>query len=401
MEAVWLLAGLAIGGFSVWLLMRANSDTLSDRFAALSADALRANNASFLELARETFERERAGADAALRSRTEDVERLVEPVRESLDKFADQVRCLELARTEAYTSLREQVRGLSDAQERLQRETGVLARALRSSNARGRWGELQLRRVVEAAGMVAHCDFTEQVRVGTATGTLTPDVVVHLPGDRNVVVDAKAPLQAFLEAAEIDVASHADDDRRDALLAEHARQTRAHALRLAEKSYWQQFERSPDFVVMFLPGEAFLSAALEQQPGLIEEVASRNVVLATPTTLIALLRTIAGGWREEAIAEHAERVAALGAQLHDRLCTMVGHMEKLRRGLCGAVEAYNQAVGSFEGRVLVAARRFTELGVTTSADLIETGPLDITPRVLRAVDATDLPESPPPKHAAV
>ena len=336
---------------------------LVGEFAELSAKALQQNNAQFLELAAARLKESQQAATGDLDQRRQAIEQLLTPLREQLGKYEQGLRLLELERQRAYTGLTEQVRHLSESQDRLQTETRNLVTALRSPATRGRWGELQLRRVVEMAGMLEHCDFDEQVTASTEDGRLRPDMVVHLPGSRSVVVDAKVPLQAFLDANEA-----TDEPTRRMHLASHARQLRTHVDALSKKAYWQQFERSPEFVVAFVPGDPLLAAAFEHDPALLEHAMASHVVLATPTNLIALLRTVAASWQQEALADNAREVQQMARELYKRLSTFGEHLAKTGKGLAGAVEAYNKAVGSLERSVLPQARRFQELGVVGGGD---------------------------------
>ncbi|KPF86808.1 DNA polymerase V [alpha proteobacterium AAP38] len=350
---------------------------LADAFKALSADALSANNREFLTLAQAQFDRFGEVAKGDLEKRSAAIDALVTPIREHLSKFGEAVHGIEQARIGAYTELKTQVAHLMESQGQLRAETGNLVKALRSPATRGRWGEIQLKRVVEMAGMLDHCDFHEQASVNNADGNrLRPDLIVRLPGGKSIVVDAKAPLEAFLDA------THAgDDEARSAHLSRHARHIRDHMKALGEKRYWAQFDPAPEFVVLFLPGESFFSAALEQDPALIEAGIDQSVIPATPTTLIALLRAVSYGWRQEALARNAQAISQLGRELHERLSTMADHMAKVGKGLGGAVNSYNAAVASLETRVMVTARRFKELKATAGGDLPELLQLDQVPRL--------------------
>jgi DNA recombination protein RmuC len=364
------------------LLMTAEA-RLGDTFRALAADALAANTRGFMAIASERLRAERTQTDAALEARQRAIEGLVGPVRESLDKVDSKIQALEKERGQAYGQLMEQVRGLASAHERLQVETGSLARALRSPAVRGRWGEMQLRRVVELAGMVEHCDFAQQMTlVGQDNERrLRPDLVVRLPGGRHVVVDAKVPLEGYLQAME----AASETDRR-ARLKEHGAQVRAHLLKLSGKAYWSELPMTPEFVVMFLPGESIFGAAVEDSPTLMEEGVGRRVLLATPTTLIALLQTVHFGWRQERLAENAEKVSEQGRILHERVATLLEHWARLGTSLARATEHFNAAAASLEGRVIPAARRLEELGANGKKELPELPHLDLRPRLRAAGD---------------
>jgi len=355
--------------------------SLKDEFKALSADALSATSRSFLELANENLEKIHERAQGDLDARRKAVDTLVQPIVESLVKVDGKLGEIELKRERAYSALNEQLRGLVETHlPMLHAETAKLVQSLRQPAARGRWGEMQLRRVVEMAGMLEHCDFLEQQWGEGEDGRTRPDLVVKLPGGRQIVVDSKAPLTAYLDAHDA-----ADDAARAAHLKRHAQLVRSHMTALGRKAYWETFSPSPELVVMFLPGEMLYSAALQSDPELIEAGANERVLIATPTTLIALLRAVALGWREEALARNAEEVAELGKQLYERIGKLASHWTDVGSKLEKTVAAYNASVGTLEGRVLVTARRFKELGVATEGGEIEAPePVDTVPRALQA-----------------
>ena len=379
------LAGTAEREASDRALIERSQHELRAVFEQLANETLRNNGEIFLQLARESFGREQTEAQGALQARETAISQLLAPIHTALQKTEQQVAALERERREAFTTLRTQIESLAGGQQQLSRETRNLVTALRRPEVRGRWGEITLRRVVELAGMVDRCDFTEQVQVDSADGALRPDMIVHMPEGRDLVVDAKAPLDAYLEA--IDAAT--EEQRLDALR-RHAAQVEARVRALAGKAYWQQFARSPEFAVLFLPGDQFLSAALAQNPALLDSALERSVIIATPSTLIALLKSVAYGWRQADVAANAVLIRDLGQELYRRLSTFSGHLDKLGNRLTGAVDSYNSAVGSLERSVLPQARRFTELGVTTDDTLPSLDPLD---RLARKPAITELPEA--------
>jgi DNA recombination protein RmuC len=353
---------------------------------AMAREALHANNQLFLQLAREVFGREQSEAQGALKEREAAIAQLVLPLRASLERTEAQVLSLERERREAFATLRTQIETLSGGQAQLSRETRNLATALRRPEVRGRWGELSLRRIVELAGLTEHCDFTEQQRVTTQDGVLRPDLVVHMPEERDLVIDAKTPLDAYLAALEA-----ASEEERALALKRHAQQVEARVRELASKNYWSQFERSPEFAVLFLPGDQFLSAALGERPELLESALGQRVIISTPSTLIALLKTVAYGWRQSEVTHNAAVIRDLGKELYQRLSTFEGHLARIGQRLNSAVEAYNSAAGSLERYVNPQARRFTELGVTTDAPLPALEQVTQLPRKIEAPDQAGPP----------
>ena len=351
-------------------LLEQSEMRLRAAFDSLAGETLRTNSELFLRLAREALGRDQVVAHGALKEREQAIAQLVEPLRAALERTEAQVQALERERRDAFTTLRTQIETLAGGQAQLQRETRNLVTALRRPEVRGRWGELTLRRLVELAGLSEHCDFTEQLQVVGEEGALRPDLVVHMPDARDLVIDAKTPLDAYLASLEAPT-----DEERQQALKRHAQQVETRVRELASKSYWTQFERSPEFAVLFLPGDQFLSAALAERPELLETALGQSVIIATPSTLIALLKAVAYGWRQSAVARNAALIRDLGQELYRRLGTFNGHLGRMGQRLGSAVEAYNAAVGSLERQVLPQARRFSELGVTADAPLAELEPI--------------------------
>ncbi len=364
-------------------------DDLSRTFEALSARALAHNNKEFLRLARENLEKLQQQAGAELEKKEKAIEHLVQPIRAALEKTEQQIRNIEKERKEAYGALTQHLQTMAQTQANLQAQTQNLVQALRRPEVRGQWGELTLKRLAELAGMVEHCDFFEQETVQTEEGLQRPDMIVRLPDSREIVVDVKTPLDAYLSAIEA-----SDDTEREAQLVRHARNVRQRVNELASKAYWSQFPDAPDFVVLFIPGDQFLAAALDQDHELLEEALRQQVILATPTSFVALLRAVAFGWRQEQLAQNAEKIREVGEELYRRLLTFTGHLEKLGRSLDTSVKHYNKAVGSFDSRVLPGAQKFTEMGIEASKKLegleqVETGPRTPADREDNGDDAED------------
>ncbi len=363
------------------------ADELSEKFKALSRDALNDNSQSFLQLANSTLAKFQATAKGDLELRQSAIDQLVKPLKESLEKVDLKIGELEKTRAGAYSELREQVKALATSQVQLQAETGNLVNALRAPHVRGRWGEIQLRRVVELAGMLQYCDFVEQATVATEDGRIRPDVIVKLPGNRTIVIDAKVPFDAFYESI-----STKDEEIRGARLRDHARLVRTHIGALSKKSYWESVQPTPEFVLLFLPGETFYSAALEIDPKLIEDGVGQGVIIATPTTLIALLKAVSYGWRQEQMATNANEVSRLGKDLYDRLRTFTSYFADIGKGLDRALDSYNKGVGSLEARVLVTARKFKERGAIAGEEIEILEPVDKSARALSLDEGGLFPE---------
>jgi DNA recombination protein RmuC len=403
------LLALCLGALITWLIMRTRIATLEatraaeqaavreqrallegaeaklrDAFGALSAQALAANNQAFLELARTSLGEAHQAARTDLDARQLAIDAMLKPLQDGLVRVDETLQKVNVDRAESHGALQENLRLMLLGQQQLTGETAQLVRALRAPQVRGQWGELQLRRVVELAGMIAHCDFVEQESVGTSEGLLRPDLVVRLPGDKVIVVDAKAPLAAYLDANDA-----LDDAARGAALDRHAKQVREHITQLSAKNYAAQFTAAPDFVILFLPGEAFFSAACQRDPSLIEFAVGRGVIPASPTTLITVLKAVAYGWQQERVAANAEQIRDLGIELHGRMRVVAEHLDKVRRGLEAAVGGYNQAVGSLESRVLPTVRRFRDLGAGEGGELLPLAPVESAPRLAAAPELVE------------
>ncbi len=378
------LATLEAGGALHAVELERTRERLQTAFGELARETLHQSNEAFLQLARERLGGQQNEAVLALREREAAIDALVKPIRESLEKSEAQIKSLERDRIEAFATIKSQMETIAASQGLLSRETRNLVTALRRPDVRGQWGEMTLRRVVELAGMTDHVDFTEQAHVGTEAGAIRPDMIVHMPERRDIVVDVKTPLDAYLSAAETD-----DDDERRTQLRRHAQLVGARVRELAAKRYWAQFERSPDFVVLFLPGDQFLSAALQENPGLIDEALRQNVMLATPTSLAALLKAVAYGWKQSVLADNAAEVRRLGEELYKRFTVFAEHMGRLGKALDAGVESFNKAVGSLEQQILPAARRFPELGLRINRDLPEIEPVASLARTPRGAAADD------------
>jgi DNA recombination protein RmuC len=354
---------------------------MTDTFNALSSAALKSSSEDFLRLASESLGKVVTDTKGRLGEHQAAMDGMIKPLYETLKRYEEQIKTMEEGRHKAYGSLEEQLRSMASTQENLQKETSNLVTALRKPQVRGRWGEMQLRRVAELSGMSIHCDFTEQQSVDTEKGKIRPDMIVHLPMDREIVVDSKVSLEAYL-----DTVNAATEDEKRSRMEKHAQQVRTHMNKLASKEYWSQFKQSPEFVVLFIPGESFLGAAVEVDSSLIEDGIEKRVIIATPTTFIALLRAIAYGWRQEQVTKNAQEISDLGRQLYERMVTLVQHFENVGKSLEKAIGSYNRAVGSMESRVLPSVRKFKELGVTGSEEIPVLEKVDQMPRNLSLLD---------------
>jgi DNA recombination protein RmuC len=379
---VVLGAGLAIGyalaatRYAAYKAKAEAGGDLENTFKALASDVLKGNNQAFLELATQNLGRFQSEAKGELDKKQQAFAELIKPINEALKKTEEQIREIEKERKESFGGITAQLKQMSQGQQQLETETRNLVNALRRPEVRGRWGEMTLKRLAELAGMVDRCDFQEQVHTNTEDGALRPDMIIRLPDDRELVVDAKTSLDSYIAAIEAP-----DAQSRDAHLASHARKVRERIKELAGKHYWDQFKRSPDFVILFIPGDQFLSAALDREPNLIEEALRQKVMLATPTSFVALLKAVAYGWRQVALAENAEHIREHAETLHQRIATFAEHMERVGGALENSVQHFNNAVGSLERQVLPAARRFVELGVHPKKDMPELEPVETAVRL--------------------
>ncbi len=364
-----------------------NQEQLNQLIGDLSSRALQHNSESFLKLARESLAKHHTQSEGELKQRQQAIDALLQPIRTTLEKSEKQLREIEKERKEQYGALTHHLESITLTQQQLQQETRNLVQALRRPEVRGQWGELTLKRLAELAGMVEHADFHEQQQTDGESGTLRPDMVIHLPDQRAIIVDAKTPLDAYINATEAE-----SDELRDQELERHTRNVRKRVKELAAKSYWSQFEESPDFVVLFIPGDQFLSSALERDHTLLEDALKEKVILATPTSLVALLRAVAFGWKQQEVAKNAETIREVGVQLYDRLATFSNHLAKVGKNLEGGVDAFNRAVGSLERTVLPSARRFTEMGIHPKKELNEPAPVEKLARTPKKQDNDETPE---------
>jgi DNA recombination protein RmuC len=364
-------------------------ERLNVAFDGVAGASLRSNSELFLKLAREHLLQHQQSAVAALAEREKAIDSLLAPIREALGKTEQQIVRIEKERAETFGSLKSSIEAVVLGQQALQKETRTLVNALRRPEVRGQWGEMTLRRLAELAGMVDHCDFSEQVHVRVQDGSLRPDMIVHMPDGRDLVVDVKTPLDAYLEAVDA-----ATDELRAAALRRHAQAVAERVRQLAAKSYWSQFERSPDFVILFIPGDQFLSAALAESPGLLEDAIRQDVIITTPSSFIALLKAVAYGWRQTALAQNAETIRTLAEDLYKRLGVFAGHLTRLGRNLSGSVDAFNSAVGSLERQVLPGARKFIELGVRPEKEIEPLEPIDSLARQLQAAELRSAADAP-------
>lgn len=355
-------------------LLEQAQEKLTTAFQALSGEALKSNNQAFLELAKENLNVILSKAKGDLDNKETAIKNIVQPLTETLQRYEKQINELEKTRIAAYSNLDNQIKSLLVSEQQLQKETGNLVSALRRPEVRGRWGEITLKRVVELAGMSEHCDYIEQVSVSTEDGRLRPDMIIHLPNEREIVVDSKVSLDSYLDAIVQDT-----EEKKKIFLVKHSQQVKKHIKALSEKNYWNQFPKAPEFVVMFMPGEPFLSAALENDPALIEDGMASKVIIATPTTLIALLRAIAYGWRQEQAAKSAQQIAELGKELYKRFEPFLEHVHRTGSSLSQAVISFNKMANSLESRIMPAARKFKELGASEDKELPEVTPIEQIP----------------------